>query len=146
MIFPDEIRYRWALARLQRDRQQTANSYKKKFEDLLKAKGGREAREDLRRDEQFELEEWDEEIDQLTTGHLREQARRLIVPLPSFEDEKAWFESKMFGFKMLTPEGVKMVRADLRAEQKARWEFWQTRVTLGLALLGSVFGVLAYFK
>ncbi|MET4361281.1 hypothetical protein ABIB06_001857 [Bradyrhizobium sp. LB8.2] len=146
MIFLDEIVYRRSLGKLQREREKTVRAYKSKWEALLKSKGGADARDELRHDEQFELEEWDEEIDQLTTRHLREQARRLIVPLPAIDDEKAWFESKMFGFRLLTPEGVKIVRSDIRTEQKARWEFWQTRVTLGLALIGSVFGILAFFR
>jgi hypothetical protein len=35
------------------------------------------------------------------------------------------------------------LRADIRAEQKANWDYWANRVTLALALIGSIFGVLA---
>ncbi len=91
-MFVNELKYRWSLARLQRGRAKTIITFRKKWETLLKAKGDRDARDALRSEEQFNLEEWDEEIDQLTTGFLREQARKLIVPLPSIDDENLWFE------------------------------------------------------
>ena len=36
--------------------------------------------------------------------------------------------------------------APRRAEQKADWDYWANRITLALALIGSIFGVLAFFK
>lgn len=137
----DETIYQFKLRKLQRKRAATLKLFKRKYEELLEQNGDRNARDELRSREQFEVDEWDEDIDELTTQHLRSQARKLIVPMPDHDDK-----SKMFGFHHLTPHGVKIVRADIRAEKKARWEFWQTRVTLGLALVGSIFGVLAYFR
>ena len=142
----DESFYEFKLQRLQRKRAATLKHFKRKWEQLLKDKGDRGARDEMRSREQFEVEEWDEDINQLTTQHLRNMALKLIVPLPPYDDGVSWFELKMFGYRLLTPHGVKTVRADIRAERKARWEFWQTRVTLALALIGSIFGILAYFK
>jgi hypothetical protein len=49
------------------------------------------------------------------------------------------------GKEYLTPEAAIKIRADIRAEQKANWDYWANRITLGLALIGSIFGVLAFF-
>lgn len=136
----DELIYQTKLRRFQRKRAATVELYRKKWQVLRAEKGDRDAREELRSREKFDLDEWDEEISQLTTEQLVASARNLIVPLPPYEDEKAWFVSKMFGYRLLTREGVKTVRADIRSERKAQWEFWQTRVTLVLAVIGSVFG------
>jgi hypothetical protein len=46
----------------------------------------------------------------------------------------------------LTAEAAQKLRADIRAEQKADWEYWANRVTLALALIGGIFGVMAFFK
>jgi hypothetical protein len=142
----DEAIYRFKLQRLQRKRAATVTHFRKEWEKLLKAKGSRDARDDLRSREQFDLDEWDEEINQLTTQHLVTLARNLIVPLPPYEDEKSWFESKMFGFRLLTSDGVKTLRAEIRAEKKAQWEFWQTRVTLALSVAATAISIFAFFR
>jgi hypothetical protein len=48
--------------------------------------------------------------------------------------------------RYLTASAAQKLRADIRAEQKADWDYWANRVTLALALIGSIFGVLAFFK
>ena len=48
--------------------------------------------------------------------------------------------------RYLTAAAAQKLRADIRAEQKADWDYWANRVTLALALIGSIFGVLAFFK
>jgi len=35
---------------------------------------------------------------------------------------------------------------EIRAEQKANWDLWQSHVMFGLALIGSIFGMLAFFE
>jgi hypothetical protein len=66
------------------------------------------------------------------------------VPIPQGED--VWMHARYMGKEYLTPEAAIKIRADIRAEQKANWDFWANRITLGLALIGSIFGVLAFFK
>jgi hypothetical protein len=66
------------------------------------------------------------------------------VPIPY--DEESWEQTRYSKDRHLTAAAAQKLRADIRAEQKADWEYWQGRVTLGLALIGSIFGVLAFFK
>jgi hypothetical protein len=82
----------------------------------------------------------------LTTAHLLEQARRLQLPIPDFDDEKYWTESEIFGGKQLTTEGVTKLRADIRMERKARWDFYSGHITLLIGLLGAIIGVVSVLK
>lgn len=66
------------------------------------------------------------------------------MPVP--EDEKSWMQPRGAPERFLTTTAAHKLRADIRAEQKADWDYWAGRVTLALALIGSIFGVLAYFK
>ena len=71
------------------------------------------------------------------------RSHRFHVPVPS--DEASW-TVRNASDPFLTPEAAQKLRADIRAEQKAVWDYWANRVTLVLALIGSIFGVLAFFK
>src|ERR1700712_1790338 len=46
--------------------------------------------------------------------------------------------------RVLSRSAATEVRSNIRAEQKGRWDYWATKATLGLATIGSIFGVLAY--
>ena len=62
----------------------------------------------------------------------------------------------MIGFRSDESEGTLLLVADWQAKLtklssrrligKADWDFWANRVTLSLALVGSIFGILAFFK
>jgi hypothetical protein len=142
----DEMIYQFRLRKHQRERARISDGYRRKFEALVRSKGDRDQRDRLRFEEEMDLREVDDEINMLTTMHMRSEARRYIVHFPDFTDTASWVKSDTFGHTYLTPLGVQKVRADIRAEQKARYDFWQSRVTLTLALVGSIFGVLAYFR
>jgi hypothetical protein len=38
------------------------------------------------------------------------------------------------------------LRNKIRAVQKEEWDYWTGRVTFARAIIGAIFGVLAYFK
>ncbi|MGB3490205.1 MAG: hypothetical protein WBA62_19100 [Xanthobacteraceae bacterium] len=76
--------------------------------------------------------------------YLVEQAYKHHVPVP--QDEDSWEQGARTDEKYLTAAAAQKLRADIRTEQKADWDYWSNRVTLSLALIGSIFGVLAYFK
>jgi hypothetical protein len=94
----------------------------------------------------FVLDEWDTEIDVLTTAHLLEQARRLQVPIPPHDDDEYWADSVYFGGRHLTPAGVTKLRSDVRAERQARWNFYSGHITLLIGLLGALIGVISILK
>lgn len=83
-------------------------------------------------------------IDVFRSNYLVEQAYMYHVPLP--EDEASWEQARYAPERILTAAAAQKLRADIRAEQKADWDFISARITLALALIGSIFGVLAYFK
>src|SRR5258708_31265785 len=84
------------------------------------------------------------EIDAFGSRYLVEPAYRFHVPVP--EDEESWIQPRYCKVPHLTAAAAQKLRADIRAEQKADWDYWASRVTLSLALIGSIFGVLAFFK
>jgi hypothetical protein len=86
-----------------------------------------------------------DEINVLITTHLLDQAERFIVPSPEPNDKDSWTKDYAGHFH-LTMAAIARIRSDIRNERKARWEYWQGRVTLALAIVGSIFGVVAYFR
>jgi hypothetical protein len=147
----DGMKYRGRLWKLQRGRDKTTAKFKKQIADSYKSKEGRHVREGILVNEQFELEEWDDEINSITTGYLLSQARRLILPIPNADDD--WFVSETFGSRYLTPATVTKLRADIRAERKARWELFQSHAVLVISLttaltgvLGAAIGFLSFMK
>lgn len=87
-------------------------------------------------------------LDSFRSKYLLEQAVKYHVPIP---DKKEDWQTHRFAIdddedRYLTPAAAQKLRADIRAEQKADWDYWANRVTLALALIGSIFGVLAFFR
>jgi hypothetical protein len=100
--------------------------------------------EKIKEQSHWELTLIRDEMDFEVSNHLFSEAHRYLVPIPYGQDD--WSESSQLGVRFLSRKGAKQVRDDIRAEKKASWDYWANRVTLGLALIGSIFGVLAYFK
>lgn len=142
----DEWRYQLRLVKLQRGRAVTVQNFKELLEEMQREHRGKVAKRDVLERMEQETEEWDDEISQITTEYLLSQAHKYILPVPAHEDAEFWYKSKMYGIYLLSPKGVSRLRTDVRAEQKATWDFWQSRIMTMLALIGGIFGVLAYFK
>jgi hypothetical protein len=88
--------------------------------------------ESLRNYEHMKLQFLDEEIDIESSDYLIARAHLYLVPLPP-HGEEFWDKSEAFGRGYLSRKGAAQVRADIRAEKKAMWDYWQARVTLALA-------------
>jgi hypothetical protein len=150
----EEFSYQRKLRRLQRVKQ----SVLKHRDGLIaKAKQEKKPHEEIERiyvHASIDIDEVDEDIRQLANNHIRRQAQRYLVNVPEFsEDSGDWVQSKVYGLWHLTPETFDQVRKDIRAEEKANWEFWQSRIALAIGLLGActgllgaLIGVLAYLK
>jgi hypothetical protein len=89
----------------------------------------------------MDLEECDDDINLLTTGHLLSQARKLFIEPPPRESEAFWFESTTFGDRYLTPAGVTKLRNEIRAERKASWDVIQPKATLIVTLVTALTGL-----
>jgi hypothetical protein len=135
----DELRYRWRLRKKLRDYTLT-----KKVHAATAREERQEGEPDFKRAQAKERMIQEQEIGVFRSDYLVEQAYLYHVPVP--EDDESWLNARYMGTRFLTPEAAMKLRANIRAEQKANWEFWQGRVTLALAIIGSIFGVLAFFK
>lgn len=135
----DEIRYRWALRKYLNERQLMKRSYK----DIAEKE-----RSDDEPDYKFalgrDLGYLEAKIDEFRSRYLVEQAYLYHVPIPKEEDD--WTESRHSIEPFLTDEAAQKLRAAIRSEQKANWDYLAGRITLAIAAVGCVFGVLAYFK
>lgn len=136
----DEFRYRWALRRFLKDYTVMSRAMNEMPDDPEEP--GDEPRYKWVMGRELNLQ--NVEINAFRTKYLVEQAFIYHVPLP--EDEESWIQPRYSKEPYLTEAAAQKLRADIRAEQKADWEFWASRVTLALAVIGSVFGVLAFFK
>ncbi len=99
-----------------------------------------------------ETDELHQEHEALRTQRLLRQARRLDVPYvqPPWHSEEQrneyWVQGNMTGEWYLTTAGFNKVRADIRAEVKARhearahWVAWMAAVT---GLIGALTGLVA---
>jgi hypothetical protein len=83
-------------------------------------------RQNILGDEHEELRFVDHEIGIAESRRLCRQADHYRVPVPQGKDD--WEESSIFGTRFLSPVGASKLRTDLRVEQKARWDYWQTRI------------------
>jgi hypothetical protein len=130
---------------MQRAKQRTIKAFAK---ELAFAKGeGSQRRQNILQDEHEELRLIDDEMGIEVSQRPCRQAAHYLVPVPQGKDD--WEESSIFGTRFLTRAGASKLRADLRAEQKARWEYWQSRIQLVgtvIGIIGGIMGALAYFK
>ena len=137
----EEFRYRWALREYLKQHKATSQAFEEMPDDDL---------ENVSEEPRYKWTmgrelTWQEiEIARFRSRYLVEQAFKYHVPVP--EDEDSWEQAGLTDERYLTPVAAQKLRADIRAEQKADWEYWANRVTLSLALIGSIFGVLAFFK
>ena len=135
----DELRYRWRLRKYLKNHTLT-----KRVHAETKDYTRQEGEPDIRRTQEKERTIQENEIAVFRSNYLVEQAYLYHVPVP--EDGSAWLHSRFVGQKYLTADAAMKLRSQIRAEQKANMEYWQTRVTLVLAIIGCIFGILAYFR
>jgi hypothetical protein len=70
-----DLLFQWKLRRLQKRRQRTMSNFRNRFADAVEKKETQIVREGLRNEERLALDEWDDDIDVLTTAHLLQQAQ-----------------------------------------------------------------------
>jgi hypothetical protein len=137
----DELRYRWELNKYLKQYKAASHAFEEMPEDDPE-RAGEEPRYKWTMGRELNWQEF--AIARFRSRYLVEQAFRYHVPVP--EDEESWDTGRLTTERYLTAVAAQKLRADIRAEQKADWEYWANRVTLTLALVGSIFGVLAFFK
>ncbi|MEW6449576.1 MAG: hypothetical protein AB1490_02905 [Pseudomonadota bacterium] len=137
----DDLKYRWALHKFLKEHRIIRQSYDETPSDPEELAGD-ELRIKYTMGRELNMQEV--AIDAFRSRYLLEQAYKYHVPVPSKEED--WMHPRYADQPYLTPEAAQKLRADIRAEQKTDWDYWANRVTLGLGLIGSIFGVPAFFK
>jgi len=135
----DELRYRWALRKFLKEHRAMSRDYEQTPDDPDSENTNFE-----KHGKGKELNYQTAMLDGFRSDYLIEQAQRYHVPIPDKKED--WMQPRFASKPYLTPAAAQKLRADIRAEQKADWDYWANRVTLALALIGSIFGVLAFFK
>jgi hypothetical protein len=132
----DELRYRWALRKFLKQHDVQRRHYDQAPDDPEtpsdKYAIGKE------------LNYQSVRLDAFRSKYLLDQAVRYHVPIPTKKED--WEQPRFASEPHLSAAAAQKLRADIRAEQKADWDYWANRVTLALALIGSIFGVLAFFR
>jgi hypothetical protein len=143
----DGLRHWLAIGRMQRRKTRTFKIFNKEIAAAKTVGYETEKVANLRRDEYEEIRFIDDEIGIAESRRLCKQASHYRIPISQGEDD--WEESSIFGSRFLTRAGASKLRTDLRVEQKARWDYWQTRISLlgtVIGIIGGIMGALAYFK
>lgn len=135
----EELCYRWALRKFLKDYDLLSKSY-----EASNYEEPKEDEPDIRRSHEREFYHQTVMIDGFRSQYLVRQAYFHHVPIP--EKDEDWEQPRFASERYLTAEAATRLRTAIRAEQKSNWDYWANRVTLSLALVGSIFGVLAYFK
>jgi hypothetical protein len=137
----DDIRYRWALQKYLKQHRVLYRAYDELPPDPGELSDGEPHPKLAMGREVNYSEQW---ISMFRSKYLVEQSFLYNVPLP--ESENDWIQPRGAPERFLTIAAAHKLHSDIRAVQKADWDYWANRVTLGLALVGSIFGVLAFLK
>lgn len=135
----DFIIYKYELRSLFCERR----AIRKKFEPLIKNEHPQD-RSGILFEEHSELIFVEDRIHRVVTNQLWEQAKRLMVPIPSSQDEGMWEPTETQpGSHHLSVKGVAVLREAIRVEKQARWKFallWMAPLT---GLIGACTGLIA---
>jgi|ERR1700751_63220 hypothetical protein len=137
----DELRYRWALRKFLNEHDLARRSY-----DQTPDEPGPDGTNFPKYRAGKALNYQSIMLDIFRSRYLSDQAVRYHVPIPTKEEDWQQHPYATDPDERYLTAAAQKLRADIRAEQKADWDYWANRVTLALALIGSIFGVLAFFK
>ena len=98
--------------------------------------------EEIARRHHFDQKWAEEELQRLHHSYYVHLANRLRIPVPPFQDNGgAWMEGSISHGWYLAPEAMDALRAEIRAERKARRDEWVAWIPL-LALAVSIISAL----
>lgn len=139
------ISYRVLLFKLYRQRNKVDKYYKKEYQEAKKT-GDRDKVQEVGSLTSFELQEVDDEIQYLEQRYIIALARQMLLAVPPVIDEEKgglWEQSNSTGKWLLTVEGLRQLRATVRAEKKERTDALSRWVTIIVGLIGAITGLIA---
>lgn len=140
------IRYRRALNKLHRRKEQRSIYYTEQISSAIQKKEKQEHINSLRSDRRIEMSLLDDEIEDFVSQRLLEMANRLMLPIPPVnapDEDGAWQYGEFIGGRYLTRAAMKTLRQDIRQEREADRQavaFW---VSSALGLIGACTGLAA---
>ena len=92
----------------------------------------------------------EDELQKLYHSYYVHQANRLRIPVPPFQDDGgAWMESSISHGWYLTPDAIDSLRAEIRAERKARrdeWLAWIPLLALAVSIISALTALMVVWK
>jgi hypothetical protein len=144
-----EIRFRWRLWCLQRERRKAFAKHQHAIEvaERKTCPVDEGELEPLYIAQQEALEGFDAKLAYLTTRYLIEKAEQHSIPYPEYNArDGSWvLHSSTMQYSLSVFEIAKL-RSALRQEYKERSEYWRLWATLLLGLMGMVIGLVAVLK
>jgi hypothetical protein len=123
---------------------QLKRGYKADDKAVAKARAAKASAQDIH-DLKYEQaqENWllEDELQQLESRYLCLQANKHRVPIPPHSDKELWEESNNISGWQLTAKGFASLRADLRKEKNERWQWWELRIKVLVALATALTGL-----
>jgi hypothetical protein len=141
------LKHWWSIRGIQRRRTLILRAYAKDIAAAKEAKKSATEIYKIESDEHEELRFVEDERDVAESQRLCALAFHYRVPIPQAEGD--WEQSRIFGMRHLSRAAAAKVRTDIRVEQKAKWDYWQSRLQLVgtvVGIVGGLMGALAFFK
>jgi hypothetical protein len=137
-------RFRWKLWKLLRDERRVEKQYRRLIARAQK-RGDQQKVRELESEESHMTEiaiDFQVRVARLHSEYLIRKSYRLMVPLPEHNEEsKMWDEYK--GHVFLSERGINKLRADVRAESRARIEMFLMWVPGIVGILGALLGLVS---
>jgi hypothetical protein len=119
-----------------------SQSYDHEMGKARLANASRDEQDEIAHRHHFEQKWAEDELQKLYHSSYIHLANKLRIPVPPFQDDGgAWMESSISHGWYLTPEAMNALRAEIRAERKARRDEWLAWIPL-LALVVSIVSAL----
>lgn len=142
----DYIRFRWELHNLEKEERHADKEYDVKMRAAKARNASDDEIEDLGMEAGHFSFHYQEEIQKLHSKYLLRQAYRLLVPRPEFRKENGMWDQDQEHFAYLSEAGINKLRADIRAERKARAELFAMWMPGVVAILGALIGLVSVLK
>jgi hypothetical protein len=136
------LRFRWRLSRLEKEERRLDKEYDAKIKAAKERQATDEEIDNLDMESGHVSFHFEEEIQKLHSGYLLRQAYRLIIPTPQYGKNEMWDMNEAHD-SYLSKLGIAKLRADIRAERKARIELFLMWMPGVVGILGALIGLAA---
>jgi len=127
---------------LQAQKRGTTGKYKELRRQALEQKKDREYLERLSYEEMRDVSEWEDEILQIHSQYLVNQAEKYLLPIPKFQEKGGdWEQSPFLGLWRLNKRALADLQAAIRKEQKESREHWRAWTASITGLIGALIGL-----